>query len=73
MIEREDHTWRAIEKGIAIPPSQAHRYVTKAFKEFAPHVMGAMKLVAESYTGEDLNLLGSGMYVSDQRLSRRTS
>jgi hypothetical protein len=39
-------------------------YISKAFKDYAPHVMGAMKLVAESYTPDELNATGMSMYVS---------
>ena len=44
---------------------QAFLYFTKAFKDFTPHVIGAMRLVANSYDPEELNLIGMGLYVSD--------
>lgn len=47
---------------------QAFLYFTKAFKDFTPHVIGAMRLVANSYDAEELNLIGMGLYVSDDRL-----
>jgi hypothetical protein len=43
---------------------QAFLYFTKAFKDFTPHVIGAMRLVANSYDPEELNLIGMGLYVS---------
>lgn len=47
---------------------EAFLYFTKAFKDFTPHVIGAMRLVANSYDAEELNLIGMGLYVSDDRL-----
>lgn len=43
---------------------QAFLYISRAFKDNAKHVMGAMKLVAASHPPEDLNRLGMHMYVS---------
>jgi hypothetical protein len=39
-------------------------YFSKAFKDYTPHVIGAMRLVANSYEPEELNRFGMGMYVS---------
>jgi hypothetical protein len=52
------HTWTS---GLI---SQAFLYISRAFKDNAKHVMGAMKLVAASHPPEDLNRLGMHMYVS---------
>ena len=50
---------------------QAFLYFTKAFKDFTPHVIGAMRLVANSYDPEELNLIGMGLYVSDNQILPR--
>ncbi|RSH93530.1 hypothetical protein EHS25_007888 [Saitozyma podzolica] len=62
VIERPDGTWRAIQKGVAIQPSVAYLYITRAFKDYTSHVMGALKLVAASYPPDELNRMGLGMY-----------
>ncbi|OCF38828.1 hypothetical protein I317_07370 [Kwoniella heveanensis CBS 569] len=62
IIERPDATCRAIQKGEPVGPGQAYLYITKAFKDYTPHVMGAMKLVADSYEPDELNRLGIHMY-----------
>ncbi|WVQ96184.1 hypothetical protein IAU59_003287 [Kwoniella sp. CBS 9459] len=62
IIERPDGTCRAIQKGEPVGPGQAYLYITKAFKDYTPHVMGAMKLVADSYEPDELNRLGIHMY-----------
>lgn len=76
MIERPDGTWRAIQQGAAVEPSvvsstafdvansQAYMYITRALKTFAPHVLGAMQLVAESYEPQELDRIGLHLYVS---------
>jgi hypothetical protein len=43
---------------------QAYFYITKAFKDYTPHVMGSLKLLAASYEVEELNRIGMHMYVS---------
>ncbi|WVQ79433.1 hypothetical protein IAT38_001531 [Cryptococcus sp. DSM 104549] len=62
IIERPDGTCRAIQKSVPVKPSQAFTYISKAFKESTHHVMGALKLIAESYEPQDLNRFGLGMY-----------
>lgn len=75
VIERPDGTWRAIQQGAAVEPSvvsyvleiansQAYLYITRALKTFAPHVLGAMQLVAESYEPQELDRVGLHLYVS---------
>ncbi|WWD20101.1 hypothetical protein CI109_104575 [Kwoniella shandongensis] len=62
IIERPDGTCRAIQKGVPVGPSQAYLYITKTFKDYTPHVLGAMKVVADSYEPEELNRLGLHLY-----------
>ncbi|WVO13716.1 hypothetical protein L204_101338 [Cryptococcus depauperatus] len=62
IVERQDGTCRAIQKGVPVRPSQAYLYITKAFQDHTPNVMGAMKVVAESYDPKDLNQIGSHIY-----------
>ncbi|ORX37955.1 hypothetical protein BD324DRAFT_410162 [Kockovaella imperatae] len=62
VIERPDGTWRAIQKGVPVPPSTAYLYITRAFKDYCPHIMGSLKLLADSWTPDELNRLGMHMY-----------
>ncbi|KAL7424929.1 hypothetical protein Q5752_000616 [Cryptotrichosporon argae] len=62
IIERPDGELRAIQRGEAADPSLAHAYITRALRGDAGAVLGAMRLVAESYDAEELNNLGSSMY-----------
>lgn len=62
ILERSDGTCRAIQKGVSVRPSQAYLYIKKNFKDYTPHVMGAFKLIADSYEPEELNRIGLHMY-----------
>ncbi|OWZ77809.1 hypothetical protein C365_03564 [Cryptococcus neoformans Bt85] len=62
IIERSGGTCRAIQKGVSVRPSQAYLYIEKNFKDYTPHVMGAFKLIADSYEPEELNRIGLHMY-----------
>ncbi|BEI88272.1 uncharacterized protein CcaverHIS019_0109900 [Cutaneotrichosporon cavernicola] len=62
VIERPNGTWRAIQKGVPVEPSVGYLYITRALKDCAPHVLGAMQLVADSYEPEELNIAGTAIY-----------
>ncbi|WRT69464.1 uncharacterized protein IL334_006450 [Kwoniella shivajii] len=62
ILERPDGTIRAIEKGVPVGPGQAYLYITRAFKDYTSHVMGALKLVADSYEADELNRMANFMY-----------
>ncbi|WVR08251.1 hypothetical protein IAU60_005298 [Kwoniella sp. DSM 27419] len=62
IIERPDGTCRAIQKGEPVGPGQAYMYITRTFKDYTPHVIGAMNLVAESYGADELNRIGIHLY-----------
>ncbi|KAK4683959.1 hypothetical protein P7C73_g6245, partial [Tremellales sp. Uapishka_1] len=62
VIERTDGTWRAIEKGVPVEPSRAYLYITRALKSSTPYVMGALKLLVDSYPTDELNRVGMSLY-----------
>ncbi|WWC65664.1 uncharacterized protein I303_108285 [Kwoniella dejecticola CBS 10117] len=62
IIERPDGTIRAIQKGVPVGPGQGYLYITRTFKDYTPHVMGALKLVADSYEPEELNRIAGHLY-----------
>lgn len=43
---------------------QAHSYITRNFREVTPYVIGALRILAQCYTVDELNEQGYGMYVS---------
>lgn len=44
--------------------TQAYLYITRALKDHTGHVMGAMKLVVDSYTSDEIDVVGLNLYVS---------
>ncbi|GJJ07609.1 hypothetical protein Clacol_001812 [Clathrus columnatus] len=62
LYKTEEDQWRALLKGDPIPPSTAYRYITNAFRQTTSHIVGAMRLVAESYEPQELNRIAFGLY-----------
>ncbi|KZT35553.1 hypothetical protein SISSUDRAFT_1131050 [Sistotremastrum suecicum HHB10207 ss-3] len=54
--------WRALSKGDPVPPSTAFSYVSRSLRQTAPYVIGAMRLLAETYSPRELNEKGFGIY-----------
>ncbi|KAJ9120328.1 hypothetical protein QFC24_005282 [Naganishia onofrii] len=64
VIQRGDGTWRGVLKGMPVEPYRAHSYISKNFSQATPYVIGALRILAQSYTVEQLQEQGYGMYVS---------
>lgn len=47
-----------------MPPSSAYSYVINALKQTAPYIVGAMRLLASTFTPAELNQKGFGLYAS---------
>lgn len=47
-----------------IPTLKAHSYITRNFREVTPYVIGALRILAQCHTVDELNEQGYGMYVS---------
>ncbi|CAA7259836.1 unnamed protein product [Cyclocybe aegerita] len=47
--------WRALANNKPVPPMSAFSYITRAFRQTLPHVMGSLRLLAESYSSGELN------------------
>lgn len=54
--------WRALVKGEPVDPGTAFAYIQRAFRQTMPHVLGAMRLLAETYSPTALNEKGFGLY-----------
>ncbi|KAJ9092536.1 hypothetical protein QFC21_006767 [Naganishia friedmannii] len=64
VIQRADGTWRGVLKGMPVEPYRAHSYISKNFSHATPYVIGALRILAQSYTVDELQEQGYGMYVS---------
>ncbi|TFY64277.1 hypothetical protein EVG20_g5997 [Dentipellis fragilis] len=56
-------SWRALAVSKPAPAGSAYSYITRSLRQTTPAVIGAMRLLAESYnTAEELNRLGWALY-----------
>jgi len=58
----EDSSGSTTPGGGGAPPGAAYSYITRALRQTAPAVLGAMLLLAESYDPVELNRVGFGLY-----------
>lgn len=57
--------WRALSSdGTPVPPSSAYSYVSNALKQTTPYIIGAMRMLASTFTPAELNQKGFGLYAS---------
>ena len=54
--------WRALSSGMPVAPSSAFSYITRALRQTAPYVLGALRLLAGSYAPAELNRRGFALY-----------
>ncbi|KIJ56871.1 hypothetical protein M422DRAFT_238464 [Sphaerobolus stellatus SS14] len=62
VFSTRDSQWRGLLKGEPVSPSAAYKYITNAFHQTTGHVIGAMRLLAETYPPRELNRLGFSLY-----------
>ena len=62
MYSTQSSEWRALVKGEPIAPATAFKYMTSSFRQTLPFVLGAMRLLAETYTPAELTEKGFGLY-----------
>ncbi|KAF9534248.1 hypothetical protein CPB83DRAFT_902202 [Crepidotus variabilis] len=54
--------WRALSNGQPIAPNQAFDYITRSFRQTTPFIMGALKLLADTYSSTELNQKAWSLY-----------
>jgi hypothetical protein len=54
--------WRALSNGHPVPPTTAFSYICRAFRQTTRYVIGALKLLADSYTPQELNSKAWDLY-----------
>ncbi|KAF6762290.1 hypothetical protein DFP72DRAFT_1148717 [Ephemerocybe angulata] len=57
-----DEQWRALSNGNPVPPMTAFGYISRSFRQNRPYVIGAMRLLAESYSPTELSTKGWSLY-----------
>ncbi|CDO71254.1 hypothetical protein BN946_scf184908.g11 [Trametes cinnabarina] len=54
--------WHALSSGQPSPPTKAFSYITRALRQTAPYIVGALRLLAASYPPVELNKKGFSLY-----------
>ncbi|KAH9853504.1 hypothetical protein C2E23DRAFT_754783 [Lenzites betulinus] len=54
--------WHALSNGAPVAPTTAFSYISRALRQTAPHVVGALHLLAASYAPAELNAKGFALY-----------
>jgi len=62
LFQTQNSQWRALSNGTAVQPSTAFSYISRAFRQTTPHVIGALRLLVESFTPQELNRRAWDLY-----------
>ncbi|KAG2116110.1 uncharacterized protein F5147DRAFT_676008 [Suillus discolor] len=62
LYRTQNETWRALDNTSPALPSTAFSYISRAFRQTTPYVIGALRLLAESFSPPELNNKGFGLY-----------
>ncbi|KZT12484.1 uncharacterized protein LAESUDRAFT_668161, partial [Laetiporus sulphureus 93-53] len=55
-------SWRALSSSVPVAPTSPFSYIKRSLRQTAPHVLGALRLLAASYTPAELNRKGYALY-----------
>jgi len=64
VISRSDEQWRGVVKGEMVEPSKAFGYLQRSFRQQLGSVIGAMRMLANSFPPKELNEKGYGLYIA---------
>jgi len=62
LFKTQNSQWRALSNGIAVQPSTAFSYISRALRQTTPHIIGSLRLLAESFTPQEINANAWGLY-----------
>ncbi|KAJ7507901.1 hypothetical protein B0H11DRAFT_2169546 [Mycena galericulata] len=62
LFRTQNSQWRALSNGTAVQPSTAFSYIGRAFRQTTVYVIGALRLLLESFTPEEVPNLAWGLY-----------
>lgn len=62
LYQTQTQQWRALSNGSPIKPSSAFSYISRAFRQTTPYIIGALKLLADSFSAEEVNSLAWSLY-----------
>ncbi|KAF8450590.1 hypothetical protein L210DRAFT_3469664 [Boletus edulis BED1] len=62
LYKTQSSKWRALVSGSPAIPSTAFSYISRAFRQTTPYIVGALRLLAASYSPQELNKVGFSLY-----------
>ncbi|KAJ7498834.1 hypothetical protein FB451DRAFT_1358267 [Mycena latifolia] len=62
LFQTQTSQWRALSNGTAVQPSTAFSYISRALRQTTPHIIGALRLLVESFTPQEINAKAWGLY-----------
>ncbi|KAL8279292.1 hypothetical protein RQP46_008329 [Phenoliferia psychrophenolica] len=62
VLTMQDGEWRGITKGAVAEPAQAWSYLQRAFRQQLGAVVGALRLLADSFEADELARIGFSLY-----------
>ena len=63
LFQTRDKTWRALSSHTPVSPASGFSYITRSLRQTAPFIVGALRLLADTYTPEELNKHGFSLYM----------
>jgi len=62
LYQTQTGQWRALADNNPAEPSTAFSYISRALRQTTSHIIGALRLLANSYGSQELNEKGFGLY-----------
>ncbi|KAK0191044.1 hypothetical protein F5146DRAFT_931348 [Armillaria mellea] len=62
LYQSQSNQWRALLNSKPAQPSSPFSYISRSFRQTTPHIIGALRLLAESFTPKELNNKGWTLY-----------
>ncbi len=62
LYQVQSNQWRALVNGTPAQPSVAFSYISRSLRQTTPYIIGAMRLLAESFAPAELNQKGWDLY-----------
>lgn len=55
--------WRGLSEGSPVSPSAAYSYIKRSLQQTTPQIIGALRLLSQTYSPSEINTQGYSLYV----------
>ncbi|KAJ3866084.1 hypothetical protein EV359DRAFT_72057 [Lentinula novae-zelandiae] len=62
LYQIQNNCWRALHNGTPAQPSTAYAYLSRSLRQTMPFIMGALRLLVNSFTPQEINEKAWGLY-----------